>query len=443
MNQTNSKIKRWISFGVFVFVFLCNTNISMASSVNQKNYYVRSAHGYVNNFEHTWTIKKLGSKRFRVHFNQISTEANYDFVTTSLGDSWDGDFNDVWSSWCYIDEMTVRLKSDGSVTDWGFEIDKIEYEGELIIENSESIIDEYTFESVHPYASDWWYWYWVGRIDGLDVKKTRVHFKWIDTESGYDVLTTSAGDYYSGYYTDEWSSWMDGPKMYMEMSSDGSIQKNGFYIDKIEYIKGEAVSSTSITESYDMQTAHPYTNNYFDVAKISRPFADRIRVHFDYIETETGDDYVNTSAGDNWSGNYYDVWSSWVNASELSVDFSSDGSVTRNGFKIDKIQYEPSDSYTGVINELDSPHNYSNNYNKTWTIKRAGASKIRVHFSKIDTENNYDYLRSSGGDQWSGYYTDTWSSWITGDTIDVTLTSDFSVTDWGFKIDAIETIQAY
>lgn len=37
-------------------------------------------------------------------------------------------------------------------------------------------------------------------------KMIRVHFEWIDTERYYDYVKTSAGDVWSGYLTDVWSS---------------------------------------------------------------------------------------------------------------------------------------------------------------------------------------------------------------------------------------------
>ncbi|MFW9844166.1 MAG: pre-peptidase C-terminal domain-containing protein [Candidatus Thorarchaeota archaeon] len=93
---------------------------------------------------------------------------------------------------------------------------------------------------------------------------------------------------------------------------------------------------------------------------------------------------------------------------------------------------------------VESAHPYSNNYDNTWTITAAGASQIRVHFTMIDVERNYDYvyvydyantqlhrltgLYSSGG----------WSAWSYGESINVRLDTDYSVTAWGFKIDQVE-----
>ncbi len=93
---------------------------------------------------------------------------------------------------------------------------------------------------------------------------------------------------------------------------------------------------------------------------------------------------------------------------------------------------------------VESSHPYTNNYDYTWTITEPGATQIRVHFTKIDTEQNYDfvYVYDYAGAQLhklSGLYSSGgWSSWSTGETIQVRLDTDYSVTDWGFAIDQIE-----
>lgn len=95
----------------------------------------------------------------------------------------------------------------------------------------------------------------------------------------------------------------------------------------------------------------------------------------------------------------------------------------------------------GTVSEvttLESPHNYTNNYQNSWTRTVVGAVKIRVHFSRISMERYYDYLYTSANDSWSGQLTDVWSGWVYGDTIKITMITDGATTDWGFKIDKVE-----
>ncbi|NWF96984.1 MAG: caspase family protein [Candidatus Thorarchaeota archaeon] len=93
---------------------------------------------------------------------------------------------------------------------------------------------------------------------------------------------------------------------------------------------------------------------------------------------------------------------------------------------------------------VESAHNYANNFDYTWTITKTGATQIRVHFTKIDVEKNYDfvYVYDAAGSQLhklTGLYSSgLWSSYSSGDTIKVRLKTDYSITKWGFKIDQIE-----
>jgi hypothetical protein len=61
-----------------------------------------------------------------------------------------------------------------------------------------------------------------------------------------------------------------------------------------------------------------------------------------------------------------------------------------------------------------------------------------VHFSKIQTEKYYDYVYTSAGDSWSGTLEDVWSKWYYGNTMKVSLITDGSTVDYGFKIDRVE-----
>lgn len=93
---------------------------------------------------------------------------------------------------------------------------------------------------------------------------------------------------------------------------------------------------------------------------------------------------------------------------------------------------------------VESAHPYSNNFDYTWTITKAGATQIRVHFTQIDVESNYDFLyvydyANAQLQKLTGTYSSGgWSSWSYGEVIKVRLDTDYSVTKYGFKIDQIE-----
>jgi hypothetical protein len=92
----------------------------------------------------------------------------------------------------------------------------------------------------------------------------------------------------------------------------------------------------------------------------------------------------------------------------------------------------------------ESPHPYPNDYDQTWTISQAGAGQIRVHFTQLDVESNWDYVYIYDANNnlittYTGSYRDLWTDWVTGDTIKVRLISDYSITGYGFTIDSKET----
>ena len=70
---------------------------------------------------------------------------------------------------------------------------------------------------------------------------------------------------------------------------------------------------------------------------------------------------------------------------------------------------------------------------------------MRVHFTRIDVEEDYDkvYLGDNNErmyyyDVFTGSHTNVWSNWVPTDNIYVNLYSDNTVTDWGFAVDMVE-----
>jgi subtilisin family serine protease len=91
---------------------------------------------------------------------------------------------------------------------------------------------------------------------------------------------------------------------------------------------------------------------------------------------------------------------------------------------------------------LQSPHSYPNNYNNTWNITMPGYTSISVHFTTIETEDGYDYVYIKGAqgnvvENFSGMYSNRWTTSVPGDTVQISLVSDGSVNDYGFYIDQV------
>jgi len=90
---------------------------------------------------------------------------------------------------------------------------------------------------------------------------------------------------------------------------------------------------------------------------------------------------------------------------------------------------------------LSSEHPYNDSKTYNWTIKMPGYKSIAVHFSKIDVEYGFDFLRIKNSANhtvktFSGLYEDVWSPSVAGDTVVITLYTDYGVNGWGFEIDA-------
>jgi hypothetical protein len=95
---------------------------------------VQSAHPYTNNLDRTFAVPlnlPVCAKTARVHFKVLRTEDNYDFV--SIGNQeFSGTRDDTWSAWFTKSStsVNVRLETDASITRHGFEIDKVEWDGQ-------------------------------------------------------------------------------------------------------------------------------------------------------------------------------------------------------------------------------------------------------------------------------------------------------------------------
>lgn len=104
---------------------------------------VESPHPYTNNLTldvpvDLQSVLPWCAFRARLHASVLRVERNYDFVTiSSAADSHTqrltGNHDDKWTDWFYLDQddkrLNVRLETDYSVVDHGFELDLAQFEG--------------------------------------------------------------------------------------------------------------------------------------------------------------------------------------------------------------------------------------------------------------------------------------------------------------------------
>ncbi len=103
--------------------------------------------------------------------------------------------------------------------------------------------------------------------------------------------------------------------------------------------------------------------------------------------------------------------------------------------------------------DIQTPHDYNSYLNLNWNITHpSDALAIRVHFSKFQTENYYDYLdlgnlSAVGSPIYQERYTgnmgeDFWSGYIPTENNGISLNfrSNTLTTDWGFQIDKYQIL---
>ncbi len=94
-----------------------------------------------------------------------------------------------------------------------------------------------------------------------------------------------------------------------------------------------------------------------------------------------------------------------------------------------------------LAQSVSSPHPYGDKLNQTATIHVPGATRLAVHFSRFETEKNYDTVQffNGSGDlvgTFSGAHSGDYSPIVEGDTIVLKATSDASVNGYGFDVDS-------
>ena len=96
--------------------------------------------------------------------------------------------------------------------------------------------------------------------------------------------------------------------------------------------------------------------------------------------------------------------------------------------------------YYETVN-VNTPHNYPNNYDNTNTYTKAGATRVAMYFERFETERNYDfvYIKDAQNTTQSTYHGTQDAFWavVDGATIKANLVSDYSVTAYGYRISRV------
>jgi hypothetical protein len=238
-----------------------------------------------------------------------------------------------------------------------------------------------------------------------------------------------------------------------------------------------------------IESAHPYRDNFERLWQVNGdPNTQEMLVEFTRFELESGYDYVyvNDAGGAQLTENTGNRTGTELVLRGNSVElfFRTDESVTRHGFRANVYQrrscacitlYKPVCGVDGntygnscqaacagqpvafnsacptgspwfpVGRTIDSPHNYTDNYDNSWTVGEGGARFVRVHFTRIDVERGYDFVivKDAAGTvvaRYTGASQDVTTPPISGSSATIQLVSDGSIVRYGFSIDRYEVI---
>lgn len=276
---------------------------------------------------------------------------------------------------------------------------------------------------------------------------------------------------------------------------DGSGDKSKLEDDGKEGLErydevSAAADPAGWTEVRVVESAHPYANNFRNTWSVSGSAgAQEMRVVFERFELEENYDtvVVANASGDSTTRHTGTLTNREVVVAGERVELrmTTDGSVTGWGFRARIFErrgcacpavYMPvcgADGRTysnacaaGCANAavaaqgecraaawvsvpqnpaVESAHPYANNTNRSWTINVPGARQLRLTFSRIDLERNYDFVRLFDATgrrvtEYTGRSTNVVSPTIQGSSVRIQLTSDRSTTGYGFQVSAVEAI---
>lgn len=217
-----------------------------------------------------------------------------------------------------------------------------------------NINEDYSMDSPHDYPNNYVKYVLLQRPGA---SKICLMFSKIDTEANYDYVKIIDQNMvikasYSGYYTDWWTPWITGSKVYIALYSDYSNTDWGYHISQI------------ICEYSDtIESPHNYPNLYSHTWEIPYMTAHKLKVRFEKIDTEQGSDYVKVYDSKHilkFSFSGYGTWIStdWIVGSKIYIEFTANDVNFDWGFKVYDIYAAYSDDDNKFEYSLLRIHHY-------------------------------------------------------------------------------------
>ncbi|PKN47716.1 MAG: hypothetical protein CVU59_01835 [Deltaproteobacteria bacterium HGW-Deltaproteobacteria-17] len=345
---------------------------------------IESPHSYPNNARLVWTLEAPGeATAVNVLFDRLETESRYDFV--DLIDQ-DGvvvhHLTGNLSGQSFRVEgprVLIRLTSDATVRRWGFKVTRYTYE---LIENTQ----HRPVCNAIGTRSEGWYWEDTGEL---------IKF---ETCSGQPAPTCGAiGSRSEGWYSETslivWAFCHNVVGIAIAGEPCGPASGLSCHVNRgtMLYCAGADADGNGVC-------ANP--GNCTTAADCENP--DNLWIRPLCTGTVTCTD----------------------NACGVTCDEQPQAGVW---------------SWTShLVQNLESAHPYLDGTSQGWQFRHEGAARVKLYFSRIELESGYDYLTLAGTDpnfapvRLTGDHAEYWSPEVRGDTINVQLTSDDSVTGWGF-----------
>ncbi len=344
---------------------------------------IESPHSYPNNARLVWTLEAPGeAQAVNVTFDRLETERGYDFI--DLIDQ-DGrvvhHLSGTLSGQSFRVEgprVLIRLTSDATVRRWGFKITRYSYE---LVENR---LHRPVCDAIGT-RSEGWYWEDTGEL-----------IKFESCASMGSPFCGAIGSRSEGWYTESglitWAFCHNVEGIAIAGEPCGPASGLTCYVNR-----GTQLYCANQDAVGNGTCANP--GNCYTAADCEHP--DNLWIRPLCVGTVTCTD----------------------NACGVDCD----------------AQPEPVWSWTShLVRDLESDHPYVNDTNLSWQFRREGATRIKLYFSRVELESGYDYLTLAGTDpnfapvRLTGNLSEYWSPEVRGDTINLQLTSDHSVTGWGF-----------
>ncbi|MCC6484843.1 MAG: S8 family serine peptidase [Armatimonadetes bacterium] len=296
-----------------------------------------------------------------------------------------------------------------------------------VIQKALGGVTAYEVESPHNYQNNSDVKYTVtGPVGATHI---RAHFDEVALQNGLDHLYIEDADGtpyqdITGNKTDYWSQWVPGNALVLHLVTDATGVDYGFRMDGYEtdLLTEPAPAGVTVTAQPGNHTTTTGVGGAYTLSGLE-PVSYTVTPSYPNWQFQPNARSAEPSPGSTLSG----------------VNFTARPPATITG----------SVTVGTTVQEavvLQSQHPYGDNVSETYTVQGPqGASKIRVHFTRLEVEPGFDFIDVTDSsdqiiDTFTGHYSDVWSEWVNGDSLKIVLTSDPGNSDWGFITDRYEAV---